>query len=283
MRTADDLLAEISDELSRKISSAVGAFVSGSSELKVQSGFPFTLMYTDTPVVAGEATETTRKRSPIYRIDSDAKKIDFYLNNPTTTNGDYPVRMRCDLKSRQFYFLKVVAKVTSVCKTTPPSGPPFNTPGYRTCYNEDVTTESVTVERHTSIPEQKSPVSTNPAGEEEEGMGWDPYGNEAPYGSPSGTYTIYLPLVCLNFNKDLPVSWVGDQASRNEYEQKNPMWASLIFSQMGGDSSKLWWSNGSPYPAYVVTGAGDVAAPSVALAYPAYLDPEDSRYVLSSL
>lgn len=277
MRTADDLLAEISDELSRKVSSAVGSVISASPELKVLPGFPFTLMHTDTPVVAGEAKETTRPLPPLYRVDLDARTIDFFLNTPTTTNGDYPVRMRLT-NSRQFFFLKVVANVTSVCKTTPGSGPPLNTPGTRFCLNEDVNTVSVTVVSRSSIPEQENPTSTNPAGEEEEGTGWFGINGSV----PSGQYTIYLPLVCFNFNEDLPVSWVGDQASRSEYGQKNPMFY-LVFSEQGGDSGRLWWSNGKPNSYIDITRGGSPGAFSLGLANPALLDPEYSQYVLSSL
>lgn len=278
MRTADDLLAEISDELSRKVSSAVGALISASPELKVLPGFPFTLMRTDTPVVAGEAIETTRPAPPIYRINPDSRTIDFYLGCAKTTNGDYPVRMSLT-NSRQFFFLKIVADVTSVCKTSPGSGPPLNTPGTRLCITEDVTTVSVTVVSRTSIPEQENPTSTNPAGEEEEGVGWGGF-----YGSPSGRYTVYLPLVCLNFNDSIPVSWVGDSASRSEYIDKNPMWSYIIdATELGGISGLLWWSGGRPQGAVEVRRGGDPGALWDTGIFADYLDPEDSQYVLSSL
>lgn len=265
MRTADDLLAEISDELSRKVSSAVGALISASPELKVLPGFPFTLMRTDTPVVAGEATETTRPDPPIYRINPDSRTIDFYLGCAKTTNGDYPVRMSLT-NSRQFFFLKIVADVTSVCSDG-------------LCINEDVNTVSVTVVSRTSIPEQENPTSTNPAGEEEEGVGWGGF-----YGSPSGRYTVYLPLVCLNFNDSLPVSWVGDSASRSEYIDKNPMWSYIIdATELGGISGLLWWSSGDPQGAVEVRRGGDPGALWDTGIFADYLDPEDSQYVLSSL
>lgn len=279
MRTADDLLAEISDELSRKVSSAVGALTSASPELKVLPGFPFTLMRTDTPPAAdGEATETTRPDPPIYKINSESRTIDFYLGCVKTTNGGYPVRMGLT-NSRQFFFLKVVAEVTSVCRTTEGSGPPLNTPGTRLCINEDVTTVSVTVVSLTSIPEQENPTSTNPAGQEEEGVGWGGF-----YGSPSGIYTVYLPLVCFNFNDSLPVSWVGDNASRNEYLDKNPMWSYITSAtELGGISGLLWWTNGEPRIAVEVRRGGDPGALWDAGIFADYLNPADSQYVLSSL
>lgn len=263
MRTADDLLAEVSDELTRKISSAVGSFISGSSELTVQSGFPYSLMYTETPVDAGEAKETTRPNPPIYRIDLDSRTIDFYLGCAKTTNGDYPVRMRIT-NSRQFFFLKIVADVTSAC-TDSEDGDSF-------CIDEDVNTESVTVVSLDSIPEQKNPT-------EEGGGGWGGF-----YGYPSGEYTVYLPLVCLNFSRDLPVSWVGDNASASEYRNKNPMWSHLIYNtELGGISGLLMLSSGQPYVVGGITRGGDPAALWVDGVFADYLDPEDSEYVLSSL
>jgi hypothetical protein len=166
--------------------------------------------------------------------------------------------------SRQFFFLKVVADVTSACRDSE-DGDSF-------CIDEDVNTESVTVVSLGSIPEQKNPT-------EEGGGGWGGF-----YGYPSGEYTVYLPLVCLNFNDSLPVSWVGDNASSSEYRDKNPMWSHLIYNtELGGISGLLMLSSGQPYVAGGITRGGDPAALWVDGVFADYLDPEDSRYVLSSL
>lgn len=248
--------------------------MSASPELKVLPGFPFTLMHAETPVDV-EGKETTRPEPVIYKINLDSRTIDFFLGNPKTTNGSYPVRMPFSPTLRRFYFLKIVVDVTSVCKTYPGSGPPFNTNPNQVCYTEDANTVSVTVERLTSIPKEKRPVFTNPSTEEEEESG----GWTSILGYPSGQYTIYLPLVCFNFGTTGSVSWVGDYS---EYIRNNGIGFDLIQREWGGDSGRMW-NNGSPFSFQGNIRAGDPAALAMAYKQADELDPEYSQYVLSSL
>lgn len=274
MRTPDDLLAEISDELNRKISSAVGSLRSASPSLKVQPGFPFTLVRQEVQERVVDAEITERPAPVIYEIGSasGADFIDFYLGNPTTTNGGYPVRLDVDTEARQFYFLKLVADVEASC-VCQDEGPPASW----VCVDTDVTTTSVTVERHMTIPEQISPMTSPPCGDDVEGGGWGSF-----YGSPSGQYTVYLPLLCLDYTGGTPVSYSGGDLA--EIVSKNPMYVYLRDTALqGGDSSRLWWSDGSAYSVVNTIQGGDPGAVSVGGIYAQALDPEDSEYVLSSL
>lgn len=274
MRTPDDLLAEISDELSRKISSAVGASMSATPSLKVQPGFPFTLVRTGAPEAAPTEALPEKPIPVIYEIVniSGQSFVEFYLGNPTTVNGDYPVRLSINTNGRQFFFLKVVAKVESACICLDP-GPPASWQ----CVETDVTTTSVEVVRHTTIPEQVNPTLEPPCGDSVEGHGWGGF-----YGLPSGEYTIYMPLLCLDFTGGPPVSYAGDKLA--EIATKNPMYSDLRdIYLLGGDSARLLRSNGSPYSAGDTIQSGDPGALFLTGLSAQPLDQDDSEYVLSSL
>lgn len=275
MRSPDELLSKISDELSARITAAVNSSRSASPNLKVLPGFPFTVIRAEKGHVVANDTTEERAAPVIYELGSDANGnyIDFYLGNPTTVNRGYPIRLEYRKTGRQFFFLKVVAEVESSCVCLDP-GPPASW----VCVDEDITTTSVEVVRRTTIPEQENPTTESPCGGDEvEGTGWGSF-----YGSPSGKYTVYLPLLCLDFGKRAPLSFAGDKLA--EIISKNPMYPYLRDTALqGGDSSRLWWSGGLEYSAVNSIQGGDPGALSVAGIVAQPLDPEDSEYVLSSL
>lgn len=275
MRTPDDLLAEISDELNRRVSSSVMSLISASPTLKVLPGFPFTLMRVEeTP--AEDTVEYVEKPLPVMyevgRSDVAGDFVKFYLGNPTTTNGDYPVRMPLNTRGRQFFFLRVVADVQSACVCLDP-GPPASW----VCVDNDVTTSSVTVMSWSNIPEQVNDIESPPCGDPEDGTGWGNF-----FGSPSGKYIVYMPLLCLDFTGGVPVSYASDRLS--EIESKNPMYTRIRDDALqGGDSTRLWWSAGAPTGAVDAISGGDPGALSVGGLYAVELDPDDSPFILQSL
>lgn len=279
MKEPNDLLSAVSDELGRRIKALATGVDNGlrsaSPALKTLPGFPYTLVSLNPETQSEEGEADFRPFPVIWDIvrENGVRYVRFFLGN-ASSGKEYPVKFPLNEAGKQFFFLRVEATVNSVCQCLSDPGDP---PEY-ICVDEDVVTDNITVITLGSLPAQQNPTVYPPCGSATEGSGWGSF-----YGSPSGSYVVYLPLLCFDFTLGFnSVSYISNKLTT--FITKNPQYTQLLTSAfLGGDSARLWWSNGSPYSNVDVISAGDPAALSIDGLSAQPLDPGDSPFILRSL
>lgn len=278
MNDPNELLSAVSDELGRRIKALATGVDSGlrsaSPALKVLPGFPYTLARLEPEEASEEEEAEPRPFPPIWDTisDGDRRYVRFFLGN-ASSGDEYPVRMPLDETGRQFFFLRIEATVTATCQCLQTDPVPV-----WECVDEDVVTDDISVINLEDLPEQQNPTVSTPCGGTVEGYGWGSF-----YGSPSGSYVVYLPLLCFDFTGGgESVSYLAGEYAN--FTATNPQYFRIRdFPFLAGDSSRLWFSDGAPYSSINQIGGGDPAALCIANIAAQPLNPGDSPFILRSL
>lgn len=280
-RKPNDLLSAISDELEKRIRNMVVSMDSRSRFNKrgvsTLPGFPFTVVTAKPDYSPVEEEEPDPEAwVPFYELITKDGQVSavFHLGIPSLYPQGKPPKLILNSTGLNYIFLKIEAHVQSVGQCIPIEGEEDRW----IAYEEDVTTSSVTLVRLDDLPTQGNPTISDPCGGYVTPRGWG-HGE----GGPTADYTVYFPLVCLDFRRSSTpvITRLNNKETEFEYTHHNTVFLDQGF-RIGGDAYPLSNANGDVYSVIPYQGL-QPATPALHGFYLPSMSPSDSQFILRSL